>query len=32
MISSFEKKNLSYELTFYLGDRLKSWTYGDDDE
>jgi hypothetical protein len=32
MISSFERKNLSYGLTFYLGDGLKSWIYDDNDE
>jgi hypothetical protein len=32
MISNFERKNLNYELTSYLGDKLKSWTYDDDDE
>ncbi len=31
-IKLWKKKLQSYELTSFLGNKLKSWTYDDDDE
>jgi hypothetical protein len=31
-IKLWKKKLQSYELTFFMGDKLKLWTYDDDDE